>query len=153
VFGVFLLRQNVKARLTVSIRSSLTAVQEILLFTARVVSKSMLIWNLGGRGHRMSFGKIFILCHCFLSRLNTPFSRHLIQTQYTADGNHHSNKYAKNTDPDDISLYDGRAYYPNDAEYREYIKNLPKNAPEVSFRFVVSFHHTDKISKHTESPV
>ncbi|KIM36002.1 hypothetical protein M413DRAFT_20657 [Hebeloma cylindrosporum] len=58
------------------------------------------------------------------------FKRHLIQTQHTADGNHHSNKYAKNTDPDDVSLYEGRAYFPNDVEYREYIKNLPKNAPE-----------------------
>ncbi|KDR72437.1 hypothetical protein GALMADRAFT_51291, partial [Galerina marginata CBS 339.88] len=61
-----------------------------------------------------------------------PQLRHLIQIQYTADGNHHSNKYAKNTDPDDISLYDGKAYYPRDAEYREYIKNLPKGAPEAA---------------------
>lgn len=80
----------------------------------------------------MSFGKIFILFHSSLPQLNIFFSSHLIQTQYTADGNHHSNKYAKNTDPDDVSLYDGRAYYPNDAEYRDYIKNLPKDALEVS---------------------
>jgi hypothetical protein len=113
--------------------SSLIADKEILLSTAQVVLKFTLIWNLDGRGHRMSFGKIFTLFQYFLPRLIIPFSRHLIQTQYTADGNHHSNKYAKNTDPDDISLYDGRAYYPNDAEYQEYVKNLPKNAPEVSF--------------------
>ncbi|KAF8955089.1 hypothetical protein BDZ97DRAFT_1968746 [Flammula alnicola] len=55
---------------------------------------------------------------------------HLQQTQLTADGNHHSNKYRKNTDPDDISLYEGKAYFPNDLEYREYVKNLPKNIPE-----------------------
>ena len=69
-----------------------------------------------------------------------PLSRHLIQTQYTADGNHHSNKYAKNTNPDDVSLYDGRAYYPNNAEYQEYIRNLPNSAPEVSFYSGILFH-------------
>ena len=57
---------------------------------------------------------------------------HLNQTQYTADGNHHSNKYLKNTDPNDVSLCDGKAYFPNDAEYNEYIWNLPSTAPEVS---------------------
>jgi hypothetical protein len=124
----------------VSTCSSLIANKEILLSTAQVVLKFMLIWNLGGRGHCMSFGKIFILFHCSLPQLDTPFSRHLIQTQYTADGNHHSNKYAKNTDPDNVSLYDGRAYYPNDAEYREYIRNLPKSAPEVSFYSSMLFH-------------
>ena len=60
------------------------------------------------------------------------FQRHLNQTQYTADGNHHSNKYSKNTDPDDVSLCDGKAYFPNDAEYNEYIRNLPSTALEVS---------------------
>ena len=134
------MQQNAKARLMASTRSSLIADKEILLSTAQVVSKFTLIWNLGGRRHRMSFGKIFIVFPCFLPQLNTPFSRHLIQTQYTADGNHHSNKYAKNTDPDDVSLYNGRAYYPNDAEYREYIRNLPKSAPEVSFYSGILFH-------------
>ncbi|KIM35704.1 hypothetical protein M413DRAFT_51930, partial [Hebeloma cylindrosporum] len=48
----------------------------------------------------------------------------------TPHGNHHSNKYIKNSDPDDISLYDGRAYFPNDAEYRGYVESLANNPPE-----------------------
>ena len=55
---------------------------------------------------------------------------HLNQTQYTADRNHHSNKYVKNTNPDDVSLCDGKAYFPNDTEYSEYIQKLPSTAPE-----------------------
>ncbi|KDR66863.1 hypothetical protein GALMADRAFT_283703 [Galerina marginata CBS 339.88] len=57
--------------------------------------------------------------------------RHLQQTRLTADGNHHSNKYSKNTDPDDVSLYDGNAYIPRDQEYKEYLEKLPKNPREV----------------------
>lgn len=58
---------------------------------------------------------------------------HLNQTQFTADGNHHSNRYLKNTDPDDISLFNGEAYFPNDQQYREYVKKLPKTSPEVLY--------------------
>jgi len=57
----------------------------------------------------------------------------LNQTQYTADGNHHSNKYSKNTDPDDVSLYNGTAYFPEDAAYREFVRNIPNTAPEVNW--------------------
>ncbi|KAF9545130.1 hypothetical protein CPC08DRAFT_823958 [Agrocybe pediades] len=56
--------------------------------------------------------------------------RHLNQTQFTADGNHHSNRYLKNTDPDDISLFEGKAYFPEDSEYQKYIKRLPQNTKE-----------------------
>ncbi|KAF8955769.1 hypothetical protein BDZ97DRAFT_1709000 [Flammula alnicola] len=51
--------------------------------------------------------------------------RHLNQMQHTADGNHHANKYIKNTDPDDISLFEGKAYFPDDTAFRHYIKHLP----------------------------
>jgi hypothetical protein len=54
----------------------------------------------------------------------------LIQTQVTADGNFHANRYAKNSSPDDYSLFEGRAYYPDDTEYKEYLKRQPKNAPQ-----------------------
>ncbi|KAF8810573.1 hypothetical protein BYT27DRAFT_7091579, partial [Phlegmacium glaucopus] len=56
--------------------------------------------------------------------------RHLNQTQYTADGNHHSNKYSKNTDPDDVSLYNGTAYFPEDTAYQEFLRNIPNGASE-----------------------
>jgi hypothetical protein len=66
-----------------------------------------------------------------LSIYNRQIFSHLIQTQYTADGNHHSNKYSKNTDPDDISLYNGTAYFPEDTAYREFVRNMPNKAPEA----------------------
>ncbi|KAF8803122.1 hypothetical protein BYT27DRAFT_7226149 [Phlegmacium glaucopus] len=56
--------------------------------------------------------------------------RHLNQTQYMADGNHHSNKYSKNTDPNDVSLYNGTAYFPEDTTYQEFLRNIPNGASE-----------------------
>jgi len=41
------------------------------------------------------------------------------------NGNHHANKFSKNSDPDDISLFDGKGTFPEDSEFRKYIKNLP----------------------------
>lgn len=64
---------------------------------------------------------------------------HLNQTQYTADGNHHSNKYSKNTDPDDISLYNGTAYFPEDTAYREFLSKIPNAASEVYWGFFNSW--------------
>ena len=51
---------------------------------------------------------------------------HLNQLQQTADGNHHANKYIKNTDPDDVSLFGGKAYFPDDKEFRQYLQDLKK---------------------------
>jgi hypothetical protein len=55
----------------------------------------------------------------------TIHCRHLNQMLHTADGNHHANKFSKNSDPDDISLFDGKGTFPEDSEFRKYIKNLP----------------------------
>jgi hypothetical protein len=41
------------------------------------------------------------------------------------DGNHQCNQFNKNTDPDDVSLCAGKAYFPDDAEYRDYLKRNP----------------------------
>jgi len=43
------------------------------------------------------------------------------------DGNHHVNKYIKNTDPNDISLFGGRAYFPDDTQYQEYLQLLSRD--------------------------
>ncbi|EDR13065.1 uncharacterized protein LACBIDRAFT_322486 [Laccaria bicolor S238N-H82] len=51
---------------------------------------------------------------------------HLNQTQDTADWNHHANKFAKNIDPDDVSLFTGKAYFPDEAEYQQYLLDLQK---------------------------
>jgi hypothetical protein len=37
----------------------------------------------------------------------------------------HANKFSKNSDPDYISLFDGKGTFPEDSEFRKYIKNLP----------------------------
>ncbi|KJA14195.1 hypothetical protein HYPSUDRAFT_150698 [Hypholoma sublateritium FD-334 SS-4] len=56
--------------------------------------------------------------------------RHINQHQWTTDGNFHLNKYTKNTDPDDVSIYDGRAYFPPDNQYQTYLKKFPKDSKE-----------------------
>jgi len=52
-------------------------------------------------------------------------SRHLNQMLHTADGNHHANKFSKNSDLDDISLFNGKGTFPEDSGFQKYIKNLP----------------------------
>lgn len=47
------------------------------------------------------------------------------------DGNHHANRYHKNTDAYDTSLAEGLAYIPRKSEYEEYLK-LTSNDKEVS---------------------
>ena len=44
---------------------------------------------------------------------------------HTADGNHHANKFSKNSDPDEVSLFNGRGTFPEDSNFQKYIKNLP----------------------------
>ncbi|KAF8966729.1 hypothetical protein BDZ97DRAFT_1756333 [Flammula alnicola] len=53
-----------------------------------------------------------------------PEFRHLIQMQMTLDGNFHLNRYIKNTDPHDTSLFRGRAYIPDDQVYQDYVKKI-----------------------------
>lgn len=53
--------------------------------------------------------------------------RHLNQSQKTLDGNFQCNKMKKNSDPDDISLFQGNAYFPKDDLYKEYLRNVPKS--------------------------
>ncbi|CAA7263853.1 unnamed protein product [Cyclocybe aegerita] len=55
--------------------------------------------------------------------------KHLHQTQLTANGNFHANRYTKNSGPDDYSLFDGLAYYPSEAEFQAYLKTIPKKDP------------------------
>ncbi|CAA7271018.1 unnamed protein product [Cyclocybe aegerita] len=56
--------------------------------------------------------------------------RHLNQTQHTLDGNHHTNKFIKNTDLDNVSLFGGRACFPDDAIFQAYLKSQPADLPE-----------------------
>ncbi|KAF9037448.1 hypothetical protein BJ165DRAFT_1532135 [Panaeolus papilionaceus] len=50
--------------------------------------------------------------------------RHLNQLQLTADGNHHANRYKKNSDPLSYSLFHGRAYFPEETSYQVYLKEV-----------------------------
>ena len=53
-------------------------------------------------------------------------SRHLHQLHRTLDCNFKANRYFKNTDPSDYSLANGRAYFPQDDEYRALIEKMPQ---------------------------
>ncbi|KAJ6474802.1 hypothetical protein C8R45DRAFT_935329 [Mycena sanguinolenta] len=55
---------------------------------------------------------------------------HLNQSQRTLDGNHQCNQFSKNTDPDDVSLCAGNAYFPLDSIYQDYLKSV-KTSTEV----------------------
>ena len=60
------------------------------------------------------------------------------QTQDTADGNHHTNKFAKNDDPDDMSLFAGKAYFPDETEYKRYLWKVKNES--FTKEEVLSFH-------------
>lgn len=68
-----------------------------------------------------------------------PSLRHLHQTTLTADGNHHLNKFVKNTDPNDTSWFSGRAYFPEDSQFQQYLQTIPEKDPEVRIKCVFSF--------------
>lgn len=74
---------------------------------------------------------VMSMLHTFVNLSDCLLKRHINQHQWTADGNFHLNKYTKNTDPDDISIYDGRAYFPRDEEYKTYLNKFPPNTKEV----------------------
>ncbi|KAJ7075083.1 hypothetical protein B0H15DRAFT_806464 [Mycena belliarum] len=56
--------------------------------------------------------------------------KHLNQERLTADGNFHCNKAKKtdkNSDPNDTSIYAGKAQFPTRAAQREYLEKAPKS--------------------------
>ncbi|KAK0468813.1 hypothetical protein IW261DRAFT_1345797 [Armillaria novae-zelandiae] len=52
----------------------------------------------------------------------SPEFKHINQQNLALDGNFHQNKTIKNSDPDNISLFEGKAYFPKDAAYKAYLK-------------------------------
>ncbi|KAK0211996.1 hypothetical protein IW262DRAFT_1467410 [Armillaria fumosa] len=52
----------------------------------------------------------------------SPEFKHINQQNIALDGNFHQNKTIKNSDPDNISLFEGKAYFPKDAAYKAYLK-------------------------------
>ncbi|KAJ7828326.1 hypothetical protein B0H13DRAFT_2373260 [Mycena leptocephala] len=56
----------------------------------------------------------------------TPESlRHLNQSQRTLDGNFRCNQYSENSDPDDVSLCNGKGQFLLDTEYKTYLDGIP----------------------------
>lgn len=68
--------------------------------------------------------------------LSTHFlSSHLSSLFLTLDGNHHANRYAKNTDPTDSSLFKGNAYLPDQQTYRDYLSRTEVTKEVCFFLF------------------
>ncbi|KAJ6607969.1 hypothetical protein B0H10DRAFT_2304322 [Mycena sp. CBHHK59/15] len=59
--------------------------------------------------------------------------RHILQQQLTLDGNFHTGHFAKNCDPNDISLCNGKAQFPPDKEYRVLLSILLLSALNTPF--------------------
>ncbi|SJL18668.1 uncharacterized protein ARMOST_22265 [Armillaria ostoyae] len=53
---------------------------------------------------------------------------HLNQLNLGLDGNFHLNKLKKKPESDDVSLFQGRAYYPEEEKYKEYLRVTPSSA-------------------------
>lgn len=59
------------------------------------------------------------------------FCRHGAGVYLTVDGNHHANRYSKNSDPRDSSLLKGASYMPERDLYKKYVDST-ECAKEVS---------------------
>ncbi|KAJ7807726.1 hypothetical protein B0H13DRAFT_1669073 [Mycena leptocephala] len=70
--------------------------------------------------------------------------RHLNQSQRTLDGNHQCNQFSKNTDPDGISLCAGKAYFPLDSEYQDYLKSVPTSTEKAMCNYLKVVNKQDK---------
>ncbi|KAJ7776208.1 hypothetical protein B0H16DRAFT_1302413 [Mycena metata] len=70
--------------------------------------------------------------------------RHLNQSQRTLDGNHQCNQFSKNTDPDDVSLCAGKAYFPLEKDYQAYLKSVPTSTEASTCNYLKVVNKQDK---------
>ncbi|KAJ7166380.1 hypothetical protein C8R43DRAFT_1103994 [Mycena crocata] len=70
--------------------------------------------------------------------------RHIMQQQITLDGNFHTGHFAKNCDPNDLSLYNGKAHFPPDDEYRTYLKSVPLSKEKATCTYLKAVNRQDK---------
>lgn len=54
-------------------------------------------------------------------------SRQLRQERLTIDGNFHCTQSAKNSDPNDVSLYKGTGFFPTQEELTEHLASVARN--------------------------
>ena len=102
--------------------------QETLSCTARPAQSQVSILRRDGNQHHLSLGRIStaVSTNTFADR-GLGCHRHLNQSQKTLDGNFQCNKMKKNSDPDDVSLCQGNAYFPKDDLYKAYLRTVPKS--------------------------
>lgn len=80
-----------------------------------------------------------LVARSLLKRFSSLFS-HTSSLRLTIDGNHHANRYAKNTDYHDTSLIKGESYMPTRAEYQEHLSDIHVTK-EVSERLSSEYRH------------
>ncbi|KAJ7435497.1 hypothetical protein B0H11DRAFT_2257158 [Mycena galericulata] len=73
-----------------------------------------------------------------------PVPKHIMQQQTTADGNFHTGHFIKNCDPHDKSLCDGKAQFPPDKEYRDYLRSLPLTKEKSTCTYLKAVNRQDK---------
>lgn len=100
------------------------------------------MWTLIHPARHSHSGKSILMPAATWRRLMNDFRRHIMQQQRTLDGNFHTGHFAKNCDPNDISLCNGEGQFPSDKEYRAYLDSIPVTK-EVrcppSFRLRIQF--------------
>jgi len=70
---------------------------------------------------RIIFGKSLNGYIKYTPQLTISNSSHLSSIFLTMDGNHHANRYFKNTDKHDVSLSSGLGYIPRKTDYKLYL--------------------------------
>ncbi|KAF8189627.1 hypothetical protein K438DRAFT_2019047 [Mycena galopus ATCC 62051] len=73
--------------------------------------------------------------------------QHLNQEKTTLDGNFHCNKAKKsdkNNDPNDTSLYHGKAHFPEREAQREYLRNSLKDQEKSTCNYLKAVNNQDK---------
>ncbi|KAJ6570001.1 hypothetical protein B0H10DRAFT_2238043 [Mycena sp. CBHHK59/15] len=66
------------------------------------------------------------------------------ESQRTLDGNFQCNQFNKNTDPDDVSLCEGKGYFPLDSEYRQYMGRVPVSKEKSNCNYLKAVNKQDK---------
>jgi hypothetical protein len=83
--------------------------------------------------------------HLGLQILIYKLSRHINTLFKIIDGNHRANRYSKNTDPTDVSHWDGgtiSGYFPDKKAYQAYLAGIPvaKEVRSSSTRSLLAFN-------------
>lgn len=67
--------------------------------------------------------------------------RYIDALTYSIDGNFHLGSKAKDTDPDDIALSEGAAYFVNTKDFKTYLEKSPEQPVEVTPSCIYDMKH------------